>query len=85
MNLFILRNQIEFVIIKLIEIQIREEFEYERLPKKIKKHIMDSTKNSMLKNFNIKWKRKLIFKRLNKRVNNEKNGKRILKIFDDEK
>ena len=46
---------------------------------------MDITKNSMLKNDNIKWKRKLIFKSLKKRENNEKNGKRILKILDDEK
>ena len=46
---------------------------------------MDSTKNSMLKNFNIKWKRKLIFKSLNKRENNKKNGKRILNILEDEK
>ena len=53
--------------------------------KRIKKHIMDSTKNSMLKNFNIKWKRKLIFKSLNKWKNNRKNGKRILKILEDEK
>ena len=51
--------------------------------KRIKKHIMDDTKNSMLKNDNIKWKKKLIFKSLKKWKNNKQNGKRILKILED--